>query len=339
METAELLQQLVQRTALTREQTRGLFDDIMSGSVAPEMLAAVLAALATKGETVDEIVGATEAMRARVVPVGVPAEVDAIDTCGTGGDGKPTFNVSSAVAIVAAAAGATVAKHGNRSNARPSGSAEGLAALGINVDADVATIERCLSVARVAFLYAIKMHPAMKHAAPVRKSLGIRTIFNLVGPLTNPAGVKRQVLGVCRPDLVETMLAALGDLGAERALVVHGLEGLCDLSISGPSRVGRLANGRRTIETVDPESLGITPAPVAELFVRNPQESAQVIEGILDGEPGPHRDVVVFNAAAALWVAGLAGDWRDGATRAKEAIDSGAARHALALWRRTSTGA
>lgn len=331
-----MLDKLRARHDLTSDEARDLFEALMENRLEPPMMAAVLAALAAKGETADEIVGAAEAMRRHALPVRLPPGVNAIDTCGTGGDGKPIFNVSTAVAIVVAAAGATVAKHGNRSNARPSGSAEVLHALGVNIDADVPTLERCLERCRVAFLYAINLHPAMKHAAPIRRSLGVRTIFNLVGPLTNPAGVRRQLLGVNRPELVETMLMSLRRLGAERAMVVHGLEGLCDLSVAGPSRAGRWDGQRMTFEDVDCRVIAAAPGNLGQLNVSSPEESAAIIRAVLDGRPGPARDMVVLNAAAALWVAGMSNDWTDGARRAREAIDSGAARATLAEWVRLS---
>ena len=336
MDLVDTLARLTSGHGLTVAESRELFDRIMEGRVETTLLAGITAALAAKGETIDEIVGAAEAMRARATPVRVPAGVEAIDTCGTGGDGKPTFNVSSAVAIVAAAAGATVAKHGNRSNSRPSGSAEGLAALGIDVEAGVPVLERCLRECRVAFLYAVRMHPAMKHAAPVRRALGIRTIFNLVGVLTNPAGVKRQLLGVNRPELVEKMADALGRLGATRAMVVHGREGLCDLSISGPSLIARWDGKKITLEEVDCSVIGARSAVLESLFVKSPEASAAVIESVMGGSPGGAREMIVFNTAAALWVAGLANDWGAGAEAAREAIDSGAARDVLKRWRELS---
>lgn len=336
METDAWLARLSARSDLTALETRSLFDAIMDGRVAATELAAVLTALADKGETVDEIVGAAQAMRARATPVRVPPGADAIDTCGTGGDGQPIFNVSTCVAIVAAAAGATVAKHGNRSNVRPSGSAEVLQALGVNIEADLPVLERCLEQCRVAFLYAVRLHPAMKHAAPVRRALGIRTIFNLVGPLTNPAGIRRQLLGVNRPELVATMSAALQRLGAQRALVVHGCEGLCDLSIAGPSQLARWDGQRVSFEEVDCGVVEARAAPLTDLYVASPEQSAGVICGVLGGQAGPARDMVVFNAAAALWVAGLADDWSSGAHSARQAIDSGAARQTLRAWVATS---
>lgn len=332
MDARELLRRLIARQNLTADQTQALFAALMDDQLEPPVTAAILTALAAKGETVDELVGAAQAMRARVTPVFTPPGVAAIDTCGTGGDGKPIFNVSSTVAVVAAAAGATVAKHGNRSNVRPSGSAEALAALGVNLDANVPQLRHCLAECRVAFLYANRLHPAMKHAAPVRRTLGIRTIFNLVGPLTNPAGVRRQLLGVNRPELVEKMVEALRRLGAERALVVHGCEGLCDLSIAGPSRVGRWDGQSTRFEEVTCDIVGVPRADLRTLYVKSPAQSAAMIRGVLDGQRGPARDMVVFNAAAALWVAGLVSDWTGGAERARAAIDSGGARATLARW-------
>jgi anthranilate phosphoribosyltransferase len=304
----------------------------MEDQVEPALMGALLTALAAKGEVVDELVGAAEAMRARMTPVRVAPGVRAIDTCGTGGDGQPIFNVSTCVAIVAAAAGATVAKHGNRSNTRPSGSAEVLRALGVNIDAGVPVLERCLERCRVTFLHAARLHPAMQHAASVRRTLGTRTIFNLLGPLTNPAGVRRQLVGVNRAELVDTMLHALRRLGAERAMVVHGLEGLCDLSIAGPSRVGRWDGSGVSFEDVDVGVIGAAPCSLADLRVRSPEQSAATIRDVLAGRPGAAREAVVFNVAAALWVASLAETWAKAAERARAALDSGAARTTLSRW-------
>lgn len=338
VEAARFLRKFTSGETLSEEESRGLFDDIMEGGVEPLMLAAMMGAMATRGETVEELVGAARAMRSRVTRVRVPGGREAIDTCGTGGDGKPTFNVSTAAAIVAAGAGAVVAKHGNRSASRPSGSAECMTALGISIDATVPVLERCLEECGVAFLYAPGLHPAMKHAAPVRKALGIRTIFNLLGPLTNPAGVKRQLMGVSRPEHVELMIEALKRLGAERAMVVHGMEGLCDVSIAGPTRIGTLDGGVVRIETVEGGMVGVKAAATESVYVDSPQASARVIEGVLDGASGPAREMVVLNAAAALWVAGVSTGWEDGACRARESIDTGAAGGVLKRWRAVSTG-
>lgn len=329
----DYLRRLSTSGSLSEGEAHDLFEQIMTGRVEPLILAAMLGAMAARGERIEELVGAARAMRSKVTPVATPPGVAAIDTCGTGGDGKPTFNVSSAVAIVAAAAGAVVAKHGNRSAARPSGSAEGLAALGVNIETDVPALERCLRECGVAFLHAARLHPAMKHAASIRQALGVRTIFNLLGPLTNPAGVRRQLMGVSRVEHVELILEALRRLGAERAMVVHGMEGVCDLSIAGPSMVGRWDGQNAGVEQVECGVVGVTSAKLDAVFVDSPAASARLIEAVLGGAPGPARDMVVFNAAAALWVAGLARDWGGGAAMAREAVDSGKAMATLERWR------
>ena len=324
----ELLARITAGQDLTREQARTLFDAIMSGQVAEPLMAALLAALATKGETVDEITGAAEAMRQVVTPVNGPP--DCIDTCGTGGDGISTFNVSTTAALIAAGAGARVAKHGNRTNTRASGSAEVLESLGVNLGASVPVLERCLADVGIVFLFAPNLHPAMKHAVPVRKALKIRTIFNLLGPLTNPVGVRRQVLGVNRPELTEPIARVLLSLGAQRAQVVHGHDGLCDLSITGPSRITEVANGQISTHTLEPESLALERAPLSNLLVSSAAESAQAVRDILAGQAGPRRDHALLNAAAALVVADVASDMADGLTRAAEAVDTGRAAETLA---------
>lgn len=336
-DSTELLRRLIAGQPMPHLEARALFDDIMDGHLSTPLLAAVVTAIAVRGETVDELLAAAQAMRNRATRVACD-DPRALDTCGTGGDGHPTFNVSTAVAIVAAAAGATVAKHGNRSTSRPSGSAEVLDALGVNVDAGVPTLERCLRECRLAFLFAPSLHPAMRHAADVRRALGVRTIFNLLGPLTNPAAVRRHFTGVSRPDHVPLMLQALRRLGAQRAMVVHGREGLCDLSIAGPSLIGTWDGQREEIRETDASAVGLNAAPIESVYVRDPHGSAELIEGVLAGRTGPTRDMVLFNAAGALWVAGLADDWRQAATAAAAAIDSGAARARLDLWRRVSRG-
>ncbi len=324
-----LLAKVVKRQDLSAAEAREAFERIMSGQASEGQIAALLTALACKGESTDELVGAAEAMREKVTPVRCD-DADAIDTCGTGGDGISTFNVSTASAIVAAAAGVTVAKHGNRTHTRASGSAEALDALGVNLAADVATVEACLRQAKVAFLFAVNLHPAMKYAVPVRKMLGIRTIFNLLGPLTNPAGVKRQVLGVNRPELTEKIAKVLARLGAVRAMVVHGMDGLCDLTITGPSRISELRAGRVETQTIEPEALGLKAASLDDLRVDSPQASATAIGEILAGQTGPRRDIVLLNAAAALVVADRVKDLTEGIARAAEVIDSQAAAETLA---------
>jgi anthranilate phosphoribosyltransferase len=333
-----ILEKLIGGRDLNEQEAHDLFGQIMSGRLGETGIAAALTALACKGEAVDELTGAARAMREKVTPVRLPEGVDAIDTCGTGGDGISTLNVSTAAAIVAAAAGATVAKHGNRTNTRASGSAEVLDALGVNIDADVPAVERCLVEARIGFLFAIKLHPAMKYAAPVRKQLQVRTIFNLLGPLTNPAGVKRQVLGVNRPELTEKIANVLRQLGAERAMVVHGLDGLCDLSICAPSRVSELTGGRIRTYEVRPDQLGFQGGRLEDLTVDSPAASAEAVRQIFDGKTGPRREAVVLNTAAALVVAGLAADLAGGIKRAAKTIDDGSARNTLETWVRISQG-
>jgi anthranilate phosphoribosyltransferase len=321
------LERIIAGHDLTRAEAHELFGRIMSGQVPEAVLGAILAALAAKGETVDEIVGAAEAMREACTPIQCPP--GAVDTCGTGGDGISTFNVSTTAAIIAAAAGAVVAKHGNRTNTRVSGSAEVLAALGVNIEAAPAVVERCLQRARVGFLYARLLHPAMKHAASVRQAMGVPTIFNVLGPLTNPAGVRRQVLGVNRPELTETLAVALRELAAVRAWVVHGLDGLCDLTITAETQVTELRDGTIRTFRVRAEDCGLAAGTLSDLAVDSDQASASAIRGILSGEPGRRRDQAVLNAAAVLVVAGVAGDLRDGAVRAMQAVDSGNAARTL----------
>lgn len=312
---------------LSRNETATAFEQIMSGSVEEEALCRFLRALAEKGETVEEIVGAASVMRQHLV--GIRAPDGAIDTCGTGGDGVSTFNVSTTASIIAAGAGAVVAKHGNRTNTRVSGSAEVLTELGLNLDADVPTLERSLREVGMAFLYAPRLHPAMKHALPARKRLGIRTVFNLLGPLTNPARVRRQVVGVPRADLTETVASALRELGAERAWVVHGADGLCDLSITGTSRVTELRDGNIRSFTISPDQIGLRQAALSALMVASPAQSAQSVRGILAGTGGPQRDHAVLNAAAALVISDRAPDLRQAVPLAQHSIDSGAARQKL----------
>lgn len=328
------LQKLIHGESLSRSEAHAVFDRIMSGEVEPVQIAAVLTALAAKGESIEEIVGAAEVMRERVTRIACSA--DCIDTCGTGGDGISTFNVSTTAAVIAAAGGATVAKHGNKTHTRSSGSAEVLASVGVNLDADIRTVERCLAEARIGFLFAIKLHPAMKYAGPVRTALGVRTIFNFLGPLTNPAGARRQVVGVPHADLTEKLARALKELGAERAMVVHGLDGLCDLTITGETRISELADGVLSTYAVTPESVGLPRGDLSELLVDSPEASAAAVREILSGRRSARRDHAVLNAAAALVVAGLVDDLPSGVQRAQKAIDDGDAKRTLDLLVRLS---
>ncbi|MCP4247689.1 MAG: anthranilate phosphoribosyltransferase [bacterium] len=332
----ELLRRVKAGRDLLRDDARQVFGRIMGGAVDDGTLTELLTGLADKGESVDEIVGAALAMRERVTPI--RCDAGAIDTCGTGGDGISTFNVSTTAAIIAAAAGATVAKHGNRTNTRVSGSAEVLEALGVNIDADPSTVVRCLQDARVGFLYARALHPAMRHAAGVRAAIGRRTIFNLLGPLVNPAGVRRQLIGVPRPELTELLATALRELGAERAWVVHGLDGLCDLTATGPTRVTELAFGSINTFEISPEQCGLAPANLEALCVDSPAASAVAVRDILAGVAGPRRDHALLNAGAALVVAEKVEDLPQGVTLAAEAVDNGAAAATLDLLAARSQG-
>lgn len=323
----ELLGRLIRGESLSRDESDGLFSAIMAGSVAPELLGAILAAMAAKGESVDEIAGAAQAMRRTAVPIRAPA--GAIDTCSTGGDGISTFNVSTAAAIIAAAAGAVVAKHGNTTSTRASGSADVMEALGVNIHADRGVLERCLERVGIAFLSARSLHPAMKHAASARRALGVRTIFNLLGPLTNPAGVRRQIVGVPRRELMPTVAHALRLLGAEHAWVVHG-DGLCDLTTTGRSWVIEVRNGLMTSIELHPSDVGMPTADVRSLLVDSPERSAACIREIASGVLSPMRHQAVLNAAGALVVAGVSSNLRAGVSAASTAIDDGRAARTLA---------
>lgn len=322
----EALKQLMARKDLATDQAEMVFEQIMTGLVEPEMLAGVLVAWSIKGESVDELVGAARVMRKLATHVRSPGEP--VDTCGTGGDGTSTFNVSTAAAIIAAGAGVIVAKHGNRTNTRASGSAEAMAALGVDVDASVETIERCLQEVGLGFLYAVRLHPAMKHAAPVRRLLGIKSIFNIIGPLTNPAGALRQVLGVSRLDVMDKIAEALHKLGARHALVVHG-GGLCDMTITGQSRVLEVKPEGVREWHITPEEVGLKRAELKEILVDSPAKSAETIHAILAGKCGPCRDIAVLNAGAAILVAGQASNLAEGVRKAQRSIDSGAAKAKL----------
>jgi len=324
----DLLGALIAGTDLTATQARWAFEQIMVGQWTEAQIAGVLVALAAKGETMAELAGAARAMRDHVVPVDTGG-ADVVDTCGTGGTGISTFNISTAAALVAAGAGVVVAKHGNRTSTRVSGSANVLSALGVNIECDAATESRCLAEAKVCFSFAVKHHPAMKYAVPVRKQLGVRTIFNVLGPLTNPAGAKRQVMGVPSEALIETIAGVLAELGAVRAMVVHSADGLDELSTTAPAKVAELTDGRITIGTVDAGQLGLPAAKLEDLLVDSAEGSAAAIRDVLAGKTGPHRDIVLLNAAAAIVVADHADALPGGLAKAADSIDSGAAAGAL----------
>jgi anthranilate phosphoribosyltransferase len=325
---AQTLHAVMSGEHLSRQQARAAFGQIMAGLWDESQVAGLLVALAIKGETVEEIAGAAEAMRDHVVPIDTGG-LEVIDTCGTGGTGLSTFNISTAAALVAAGAGARVAKHGNRTYTRASGSANVLACLGVNLDASPQAVARCLAEAGVCFCFAVRHHPAMKHAAPVRKALGVRTLFNVLGPLTNPAGARRQVMGIFDASMTETIARVLGLLGASRAMVVHADDGLDEISTTSPTRISEWADGLVTTRTVRPEDFGLPRAKLADLLVDSPEASAATVRDVLAGGKGPPRDIVVLNAAAALCVAGKAGDIAEGMDLAERSIDTSAAKEAL----------
>jgi anthranilate phosphoribosyltransferase len=324
----DVLRSIIAGNHLDRSRSHWAFSQIMDGLWSEAQVSGLLVALAAKGETAEEITGAAEAMRQRAARID-NGGADVIDTCGTGGTGLSTFNISTAAALVCAGAGVKVAKHGNRTNTRASGSADVLAALGVNIDAPAETAARCLAEAGVCFCFAVRCHPAMKHAMPVRKALAVRTIFNVLGPLTNPAGARRQLMGVFDAKLTETMARVLGALGAIRATVVHAEDGLDELSTTAPTRLADLRDGQVSVRTVRPEDFGFKRGSLSNLMVASAQESAEVIRAVLAGEKGPARDIVVLNAAAALAVADKAPDIASAIPAARDSIDSGAAAVAL----------
>jgi len=312
---------------LTADHASAVLAEIMEGRTDPVQTGSFLIALRAKGETVPEVVGLARTMRSLAAPAPT-RRPDLIDTCGTGG-GPSTFNVSTTAALVAAGAGCAVAKHGNRSNSSRSGSADVLEALGVNVDIEPAQVGRCIDEVGFGFMFAPRHHAAMAHVVPARKALGVRTIFNFLGPLTNPAGATRQLLGVADRHYQETMAEALIGLGSERALVVSAEDGLDELSLAAPTRVIEVADGRTSEWFVEPGQFGLAPAELERVAGGSPEENAAATQRVLAGEAGPHRDLVLLNAAAALYVGGLAVDLAEGVAKAAEAIDSGAAADVL----------
>jgi len=313
--------------ALSAAQAEEAFGVIMSGDATPSQMGGFLMALRVRGETIEEITGAARAMRAKMLTIEAPE--GAIDTCGTGGDASGTLNISTATALVVAGCGVPVAKHGNRALSSRSGAADVLTALGVDVDADFPLVARALAEAGTCFLMAPRHHSAMRHVMPTRVELGTRTLFNLLGPLCNPARVKRQLLGVFSPDWVEPLAQVLKELGHQRAWVVHGAGGLDELSTIGPSKVAELKDGVVNVFEVTPEDAGLPRASLDGLKGGDGAYNAQAIRALLDGAPGAFRDAVLLSSAAALIIAGQATDLRAGVARAAKAIDEGAARRAL----------
>jgi anthranilate phosphoribosyltransferase len=312
---------------LTADHASAVLSEIMEGRTDPIQTGAFLIALRAKGETVPEVVGLARTMRRLAAPVATKRE-DLVDTCGTGG-GPSTFNVSTTAALVAAGAGCAVAKHGNRSYTTKCGAADVLEALGVNIEIEPEQVGRCIDEVGFGFMFAPKHHAAMKHVVPARKALGVRTIFNFLGPLTNPAGANRQLLGVADRHYQETIAEALVSLGSVRALVVSAEDGLDELSLASRTRVIEVADGRTAEWFVEPAQFGLAPAELESVAGGTPEENAAVSRAVLAGEPGPHRDLVLLNAAAAIYVGGLARDLQEGVAKAAEAIDSGAAADVL----------
>lgn len=320
------LGKVAKRENLTQAEAEAAMDEIMSGAATPAQIGGYLMALRLKGETVDEIAGSALAMRRAANLAPVKDTTRLIDTCGTGGDGAGTFNISTTVAFVAAGAGLPVAKHGNRSVSSKSGSADVLGALGVNLNLTPAQVGECIDEVGIGFLFAPAFHPAMKHAVGPRRELAVRTIFNLLGPLTNPAGARRQLMGVYDPALTEPLANVLTALGAEAAFVVHGDGGLDELTTTGPNRVSELRNGAVTTYTLDAHDFGLERCDPGDLAGGDPQHNAAITRGILDGSiKGGKRDVVLLNTAAALAAGGLAPDLQAGIDIAARSINSGAA--------------
>lgn len=320
----EALSQLLDGKDLGRERAREVMSEIMRGEATQAQIGGFLVALRLKGETADEIAGCAEAMREHVLPVR-PGRDDLVDTAGTGGDGAQTLNISTAAAIVAAAAGAGVAKHGNRAVSSASGSADVLEALGFELEQPPERIAQSIDELGFGFMFAPSHHPAMRHAAPVRKELATRTVFNVLGPLTNPAGARAQVVGVYSKALVRTIAEVLAQLGARRAFVVHGAYGIDELSPAGPNDVCEVVGGEVRARVIDPQELGLDRADPAELRGGTPADNAAAIRAVLAGARGGRRDAILLNAAGAIAAAGHAEDLREGLALARAAVDSGAA--------------
>lgn len=324
---SDRLRPLINKAAegpLSRAEAETAFDEIMSGEATPAQIGGFLMALRTRGETVDEYAAAAAVMRARATKV--PGGEDAMDIVGTGGDGKGTLNISTAAAFVVAGAGARVAKHGNRALSSRAGASDALTEMGVNVMVEAPVAARALEEAGICFMMAPMHHPAMRFVGPARAELGARTIFNILGPLTNPAGAKRQLTGAFSPALIRPMAEVLAALGSDRAWLVHGGDGTDEISIALPTRVAMLADGEVKEVEITPEDAGLKTHPFEAIIGGDPKENAAAMRRLFAGEPGAYRDAVLLNSAAALVVAEIAGDLREGVERAAESIDSGAAK-------------
>ncbi|HEY7120469.1 MAG TPA: anthranilate phosphoribosyltransferase [Tepidisphaeraceae bacterium] len=328
----DILLKLCRREDLNRDEAREAFAHVMSGEATDAQIGGLLVGLAAKGTTVDELVGAALVMREKAVPIECDSSAGVIiDTCGTGGDVRGTFNISTAAAIIVAAAGVRVVKHGNRSASSKSGSADVLEKIGVRLDLSPGDLRRCLDAAGICFAFARYHHPAMKFVANARTSLGIPTIFNVLGPLTNPARAKHQLLGVFSAELTDRLAAVLQQLGSERAWVVHAVDGLDELSTIGPTRVSELREGHITTWTLDPAKLGLAYARLSDLQVSSVEEAADHLRLVMQGTAGPMRDIALLNAAAGLVIAGRCRDLKEGLIVAADAVDSGRARRTLEM--------
>jgi anthranilate phosphoribosyltransferase len=333
----EAIGKVVQLKDLSETEMIEVMNQVMGGEATAAQVGAFITALRMKGETIEEIAGAARVMRDHATPIRVGKALDIdreeinldretiVDTCGTGGSGTKSFNISTTVAFVVSACGAKVAKHGNRSISSACGSADVLEALGVNLNVTPQQVEACINQIGVGFLFAPALHGAMKHAIGPRREIGIRTIFNILGPLTNPAGADRQVLGVYAENLVEVLANVLVRLGCRRGFVVHGLDGMDEVTLTGPTRIGEINNGAVNLSTIEPEDFGLRRCALADLQGGDAAANAAIVRAVLNGKPGPKRDVVLLNAAYALVAAGLAKDIEAGLERARGAIDDGMA--------------
>ncbi len=323
----DLIQAVVEGESLSAEQAAAAMDEIMSGEATPAQFGAFVTALRMKGETVDEISGMARVMREKSLRVEVSGKV--VDTCGTGGDNSGSFNISTTAAFVVAGAGEKVAKHGNRSMSGSTGSADVLEALGVKIELSPESVGRCIDEVGFGFMFAQGFHPSMRFAAGPRREIGIRTVFNILGPLTNPANASRQLIGVADPSIAERMARVLGQLGSERALVAHGSDGMDELTITGASTIWQLENGEVLTFEVSPEELGLSVSDADSIRAESPRDSARIARSVLRGDAGPHRDVVLMNAAAALVAAGRSDTLADGVQVAARSVDSGDAESKL----------
>jgi len=323
------LARVLERENLSTDEMQAAMTELMTGAATPAQIGAFLAALRMKGETVDEVAAAASVMRGLATPVAL-GDIEAIDIVGTGGDASHTFNISTCSAIVAAAAGVPVAKHGNRAASSKSGAADLLEAAGVDIELEAADVARCIETLGIGFMFAQRHHGAMKHAIGPRREMGVRTVFNLLGPLTNPAGAKSQLLGVYDAAWVRPLAEVLARLGSAHVLVVHGTDGMDEISVGGPTRVAELVDGSVSEYEIAPGDFGIETAPLASIQVEDSTASLAMVRAVLDDTPGPARDIVLLNAGAAIRVGGAVDSIGEGVERARETIASGAAREKLA---------